>query len=388
MASSRTGQPRRAAPIVYCRPHWPGAALAEACRNESRIFANVARREDAIATMDAAQGKKRRRRGLVEGDRATSVRTYARAAGTFATVRSDRSVAASAGLSRRSRATSVLPLPAVRVRAWVPERGVMNVIEAGAAEYHPVDPDGHRAYIREHRPRSLVSKLIDEHEAIERYVDDGDYLVYDCNYIMRGPSSLMRELIRQRKRDLWLAGKFTYVGVALLTGAGCVSKIDVGFFSPGAIVDEAAKDGRVVGNWFQRGTNGYQGAGGERYRAGHLAIAYYHLDPSLVVISLGTFDGASAQFAVRGNTPNPANVSVASGLVVYELVQFVYWVADERWDRSSRPSGLTARDTGSEPRGVVLFQLVDDRTLKVETFPGKSASEVTGFSEAALSYER
>ncbi len=121
----------------------------------------------------------------------------------------------------------------------------MNVIEAGAAEYHPVDPDGHRAYIREHRPRSLVSKLIDEHEAIERYVDDGDYLVYDCNYIMRGPSSLMRELIRQRKRDLWLAGKFTYVGVALLTGAGCVSKIDVGFFSPGAIVDEAAKDGRV-----------------------------------------------------------------------------------------------------------------------------------------------
>jgi glutaconate CoA-transferase subunit A len=49
-------------------------------------------------------------------------------------------------------------------------------------------------------------------EAVSRFVADGDYLVYECNYLMRGPSSLLREIIRQRKRDIWLAGKFTYPG--------------------------------------------------------------------------------------------------------------------------------------------------------------------------------
>ena len=147
-------------------------------------------------------------------------------------------------------------------------------------------------------------------------------------------------------------------------------------------------DGRLVGSWFLQGTNGYAGASRDRYWAGHLAVAYDHLDPSHVVISLGTFDGASAQVAVRGNAPDPADVSVTSGLVVYELVGYDYWVGDERWDRVSLVSGLEARHRDSDVRGVVLFQLLDDRTLKVETFPGKSASEVAGFTNAALMYER
>ena len=147
-------------------------------------------------------------------------------------------------------------------------------------------------------------------------------------------------------------------------------------------------DGRLVGNWFLQGTNGYEGVNRDRYWAGHLAVAYDHLDPSHVVISLGTFDGASAQVAVRGNAPDPADISVASGLVVYELVDYEYWVGDERWDRVSLVSGLEARNSDSYVQGVVLFQLLDDRTLKVETFPGKSASEVADFTNAALTYER
>ena len=51
-------------------------------------------------------------------------------------------------------------------------------------------------------------------------------------------------------------------------------------------------------------------------------------------------------------------------------------------------TGIEARNQDSDVRGVVLFQLLDDRTLKVETFPGKSASEVAGFTNAALMYER
>ena len=147
-------------------------------------------------------------------------------------------------------------------------------------------------------------------------------------------------------------------------------------------------DGRLVGTWFERGTNGYAGADRECYWAGHLTAAYDHLDPSHVVISIGTFDGVSVQLAVRGNSPDPAEVTVASGLVAYEFVSYDYWVGDARWDRVSLVSGLDARNRDSDVRGTVLFQLLDDRTLKVETFPGSSAVEVAGFTSAALMYER
>lgn len=92
--------------------------------------------------------------------------------------------------------------------------------------------------------------------------------------------------------------------------------------------------------------------------------------------------------ALERDAPDPADVSVASGLVVYELVSYDYWVGDERWDRVSLVSGLEARDRTSDVRGVVLFQLIGDRQLRVESFPGKSASEVPSFTDAALMYER
>ena len=115
----------------------------------------------------------------------------------------------------------------------------MRVLAEGQAEYLTVDPDGFRAYVRDHKQRALTPKLMSARDAVERYVADGDYLVFDCNYFQRGPSTLIREVIRQQKRDLWLCGKFTYVDVGLLVGAGCVSKIDCGFFWPGATIDNA-----------------------------------------------------------------------------------------------------------------------------------------------------
>jgi acyl CoA:acetate/3-ketoacid CoA transferase alpha subunit len=121
----------------------------------------------------------------------------------------------------------------------------MRVLAEGQSPYLPVDPDGFRAYVREHKQRALVPKLMTEREAVASFVADGDYLAYDCNYFQRGPSSLIREVIRQKKRDLWLCGKFTYVDVGLLVGAGCASKVDCGYFWQSTTIDNAAREGRV-----------------------------------------------------------------------------------------------------------------------------------------------
>ena len=147
-------------------------------------------------------------------------------------------------------------------------------------------------------------------------------------------------------------------------------------------------DGRLVGNWFQQDTNGYAGSDRDRYWAGHLAVAYDLFDPSHVVVSIGTFGGVSAQLGVRGNAPDPRDVSTESGVVMYELVDYDYYIDGERWDRVSLVKGIEARNLDGHISGVVLFQLVDDRTLRVETFPGKTAPQVDGFTASALIYER
>ena len=121
----------------------------------------------------------------------------------------------------------------------------MRINERGV-EYLAPDPDAFRAYARVHKERRLVSKLMTEREAIGKFVEDGDYLVYDCNYLQRGPASLIREVIRQGKKDLWIGAKFTYVALGLLVEAGCVSRADVGFFgSRGSVYSRAVKEGRL-----------------------------------------------------------------------------------------------------------------------------------------------
>jgi acyl CoA:acetate/3-ketoacid CoA transferase alpha subunit len=121
----------------------------------------------------------------------------------------------------------------------------LDVLAEGRGDYLKPDPDGFRAWVRDHKDRALVSKLMTEKEAVEKLVADGDYLVYECNYLQRGPASLIREVIRQKKKDLWLGAKFTWVSAALLVGGGCVSKLDVGFFLFGPTVEQAVREGKV-----------------------------------------------------------------------------------------------------------------------------------------------
>lgn len=154
-------------------------------------------------------------------------------------------------------------------------------------------------------------------------------------------------------------------------------------------------DGRLVGNWFQEGTNGYAGLnhGGEGYWSGHLSIAYDALDPTGIIVSIGNWTGGAQQFGVRGNAPDPKDVSVAMGLVKYELLQpdWVVTATGERWDRREYVKEVTFKPIDNVPnavKGVILLQLVELGKLKVELFPGKTADQVSGFTSAALIYGR
>jgi glutaconate CoA-transferase subunit A len=129
----------------------------------------------------------------------------------------------------------------------------METIQEGTAEIRFTHPDAFREWVRQHKRREMVEKLLSEREAIARFVADGDYLAYDFSSLTRGPQALVREIIRQRRADLWVCAEFTLHETALLVGSGCASRIDVGFLGYGNYIGRAVSEGRVkVFDW----TNG------------------------------------------------------------------------------------------------------------------------------------
>jgi len=148
-------------------------------------------------------------------------------------------------------------------------------------------------------------------------------------------------------------------------------------------------DGKLVGTWFLKNTNKYRGIGDQSgaYYAGHLSIAYDYIDPEHIIISFGSYEGESRQFAVVDNGPDPAGIG-AGDPVAYELVSYDYFIDDTRWDRESLVKGLKVKNNEGEVMGTVLFELIEDRTLKMEIFDGKTADDISGFTDGALIYER
>lgn len=103
----------------------------------------------------------------------------------------------------------------------------MRVIESGTGEMiQPPDLDAFRAWNREKKSRAMVDKLMTEEEAVSRFVYDGCYIGTELYGTVRCPMTLVREVIRQGKKDLRVAGQ----GVAeldLWLGAGLVKALDI-----------------------------------------------------------------------------------------------------------------------------------------------------------------
>ncbi|MEI6478369.1 MAG: hypothetical protein WCO52_05285 [bacterium] len=150
--------------------------------------------------------------------------------------------------------------------------------------------------------------------------------------------------------------------------------------------------GTAIGDWFLAGTNGYHGSTDPQpkgnYYAAHLAIAPDAIDTKAFVFSVGTYDGGDAtQFAIVGNTPDPATVTPATGLVKYTLAQFSHSLPNgQQWTGSAPADGITVK--ASAVKGVALIQLTGAQTMKVEVFPGKTAAQVTAFDDKAQTYDR
>ena len=153
-------------------------------------------------------------------------------------------------------------------------------------------------------------------------------------------------------------------------------------------------EGRLVGNWFLEGTVDYSGGStptfcGNRpcpYWTGHLAIAYDHIDPGQIRISIGADVGISEElcrvcdsvYGVLGNSPNPAEISLESGMVKYGLV------AREHTGEFR----VATKNVENQALGTFLVEMTGQRIIKMEVMAESHPSQVSGFSQAAKMYHR
>lgn len=129
----------------------------------------------------------------------------------------------------------------------------METLFSGVGEFRLSDADEIRGWMRTHKRREFVDKTLSEAEAVRRFVADGDYVSFDFSSFTRGPLVLIREIIRQGRRDLWYCAKFTLIESTLLVAAGACSRIDAGFLGLGETLNRAVEEGKVrVSEW----TNG------------------------------------------------------------------------------------------------------------------------------------
>ncbi len=237
----------------------------------------------------------------------------------------------------------------------------MRILAEGSAPYLTVDPDGFREHVREHKSRALESKLASARDAVARFLSDGDYLVYDCNYLQRGPSCLIREIIRQQKRDLWLCGKFTYVDVGLLVGAGCATKVDCGFFYQGKAIDRAIDEGPLQ---IYEYSNVVMTV---RLQAGAMGV------PFLPVRSFGGTDGFAESGAKLVEDPYTGNPTVIVPALNPDVALIHVHQADQYGNARVFGTGISHVDSAMASKKVVITaeEIIDTEEFRRD--PGRTS---------------
>lgn len=155
-------------------------------------------------------------------------------------------------------------------------------------------------------------------------------------------------------------------------------------------------EGKVVGSWFEEGSRGFRDGTKDPglcgnfpcpYWDGHLALVYDFIDPMQLRVSVGHDFGLSSRtpFGVKGNQPDFKNIGKSDGLIKYELVTLKDVTKEGGYESNST---LITENDESKILGTMLVQMLEERKIKMEIFPGKTKNQVNGFTDNAKNFVR
>jgi acyl CoA:acetate/3-ketoacid CoA transferase alpha subunit len=122
----------------------------------------------------------------------------------------------------------------------------------------PPDVEGFRRFMRDEKDLSLREKVMDEAEAVKRFVKRGDYVGFELYGTVRCPLSIVREIVRQDVGSLRVVGQ-GLMDVDFLIAAGLVKAMDltyVGYEAHGlspVLRRACEKEGLEVVEWSNAG---------------------------------------------------------------------------------------------------------------------------------------
>jgi len=106
----------------------------------------------------------------------------------------------------------------------------MEVLQEGKGElvgWH--DPDEAREWVLKNKSRDLKDKTMSVEEAVSEFVHDGDFIASGGFGHVRVSMTVVYEMIRQKKRNLIMAGKTAVHDLDILVASGCVNKVEVAY---------------------------------------------------------------------------------------------------------------------------------------------------------------
>jgi len=167
----------------------------------------------------------------------------------------------------------------------------MNVLESGVSELF-VKPDiwGFRDWVHKKKNQALTEKLMTEQEAVAKFVADGDSLGTELYGTVRAPLSLTREIIRQGKKHLRVAGQ-GITEIDFLLAADLVDTLDITYvawevYGISHILRRAVESGRVkTADWSN-------GAMAWRFKAAAMGVPFI---PVLSMLGTDTFKYSAAK---------------------------------------------------------------------------------------------
>ncbi len=170
----------------------------------------------------------------------------------------------------------------------------MEIILEGKGElFQKPDIEGFRKFIKEKKNRGFVEKLMDEKEAVEKFVNDGDYIGFELYGTVRAPMSIVREIVRQGKKNLRVAGQ-GLMDVDFLLAADLVESLDltyVGYevFGISPVLRRACESGKVkVTEWSNAGITW-------RFKAASIGVPFI---PVRSMLGSDTFNYSAAKVAI------------------------------------------------------------------------------------------
>ena len=106
----------------------------------------------------------------------------------------------------------------------------MKILEEGHGELHAwMDPDDARAWMSGKKSKQLVEKVMSLKDAVERFTFDGGYLAMGGFGHVRVSMAGIYEMIRQKRRNLIMAGKTGVHDLDVLVASGVVDRVECAY---------------------------------------------------------------------------------------------------------------------------------------------------------------